>query len=65
MTKIQQLIKYANDNYEAGGHWLVECWGCAEYNEVLEKAGGNLEVAKDALKREWEFTNEQAQNCAW
>ena len=65
MTKTEQLIAYATDCYEAGGHWIVECWDAADYNDLLEEVGGDVELAKAALKQQWELTNEQEQNCAW
>jgi hypothetical protein len=65
MTKIQQLTQFAIDNYEAGGHWVAECWNAADYDEVLEKVGGDVELAKESLKQHWKLINEQEQNCAW
>ena len=65
MTKAQQLEQFAMANYEAGGHWVVECWDAADYNQILEENGGDVELAKEALQRDWELTNEQERNCAW
>jgi hypothetical protein len=65
MTKIQQLIEFAVDNYEEGGHWIAECWNAADYDKVLEEVGGDVALAKEYLKQQWELINEQEQNCAW
>jgi hypothetical protein len=65
MSKIQQLQQFAMDNYEAGGHWVVECWDAADYNQVLEDCGGDVEAASAAIQQQWELTNEQERNCAW
>ena len=65
MSKIQQLQQFAMDNYEAGGHWVVECWDSADYNDVLEECGGDVELAKARIQEDWELTNEQERNCAW
>ncbi len=65
MNKTQQLIAFANDNYEAGGHWIVECWDAADCDQILSENSGDVELAKEALQRQWELTNEQERNCAW
>ncbi len=65
MNKTQQLIAFATENYEAGGHWIVECWDAADYNQILEENSGDVELAKEALQRQWELTLEQERNCAW
>ena len=65
MSKIQQLQQFAMDNYEAGGHWVVECWDAADYNDVLELCGGDVELAKARIQEDWEVTNAQERECAW
>ena len=46
MTKTEELIAYATENYEAGGHWIVECWIQADYEDLLNKLGGDVAKAK-------------------
>lgn len=65
MTKTEELIAYATNHYEVGGHWVVECWGLADYEDLLNKVGGDVAKAKEFLKDQWELTNEQEQECAW
>lgn len=65
MSKISQLQQFALDNYELGGHWVYECWDTADYEDVLAKCGGDLEAACGMIQRDWEFTNEREQECAW
>lgn len=65
MSKIQQLQQFAMDNYEAGGHWVAECWDAADYNDVLELCGGDVELAKARIQEDWESTNAQERECAW
>lgn len=65
MSKIQQLQQFALDNYEAGGHWVYECWDAADYNEVLDGCLGDIELAKEMIQAHWQLTNEQERNCAW
>jgi hypothetical protein len=65
MTAAQQLEQFAMANYEAGGHWIVECWDAADYNEVLDGCLGDIELAKEMIQAHWQLTNEQERNCAW
>jgi len=44
--KMNELYQYALDNYEAGGHWIVECWDAADYNDILEECNGDVAAAK-------------------
>lgn len=59
MTDIKTLEAYAMANYEAGGHWIAETYGAADYQAVLDEAGGNMAKAKAALKKAWLFLVEQ------
>jgi hypothetical protein len=63
MTDIKTLEAYAMQHYEAGGHWIVETYGAADYQAVLDEAGGNMAKAKAALKREWLFLVAQQREC--
>jgi hypothetical protein len=65
MTKTEELIAYATENYERGGHWIVECWSQADYEDLLVSVGGDVAKAKEFLKDSWEFTNERERECAW
>ena len=57
---IKTLQAYALDNYEAGGHWVYETHDDADYQEILDDAGGNVGAAKKALRKYWEETVEIA-----
>ena len=61
---IQVLEKYAMDNYEEGGHWVVETYSDADYAEVLGRCS-SLEAAKEALKKDWELCVMQEKECGW
>ena len=50
MTAIKELEAYAAANYEAGGHWVFECYDVADYQEALDEAGGDVARAKADLK---------------
>jgi hypothetical protein len=65
MNKTQRLIAFATENYEAGGHWIVETWDAADYNDLMEEVGGDVELAKERLQQQWELTNAQERECAW
>lgn len=65
MSKINQLQEFAIKNYEAGGHWVVECFSQSDYTEYIQKAGGNVQKACKLIKEYWELINEQELNCAW
>ena len=65
MTKTEELIAYATENYEAGGHWIVECWSQADYEDLLNNLGGDVAEAKESLQAQWELINEQQQECSW
>ena len=57
MTDIEILEAYALANYEAGGHWIVETFGPADYQAIVDAASGDMTKAKAALKKEWLFMN--------
>ncbi len=65
MTGVKELEQFALAHYEQGGHWIVECWEAVDYECLLRENSNDVELAKEALKREWELTNEQERNCAW
>lgn len=62
---MNELYQYAAANYEEGGHWIAETWDAADYNDLLEECGGNMDKAKRELKLRWELICEQERNCAW
>lgn len=57
MTKVEKIKQWASDNYEKGGHWIVECFGDKDIEETFTSLA-------DA-KRYVALTNEQERNCAW
>lgn len=63
--KIKTLEQFAHAHYEAGGHWVFECYGRDDYIRVLDDANGDIDRAKQLIKEDWEFTNEREQECAW
>lgn len=65
MDKIAELEKYALDNYEAGGHWVYECFDKDDYTEYLDEADGDLGKAKQELKKYWELVKDMERECAW
>lgn len=52
---IDTLKAYALANYEAGGHWIAETYGQADYERALAEAGGDIEAAKALLEKAWNF----------
>jgi len=64
MTDTETLEAYAMQHYEAGGHWIVETFGPADYQAIVDAAGGNMAKAKAALKREWLFLVAQERECS-
>jgi hypothetical protein len=62
---IKLLEQYALDNYEAGGHWVYECFGAEDYDQYLTEANGNLSAAMAALKDYWELVCDRERDCAW
>lgn len=54
------LEAYAMENYEAGGHWVVETFSEQEYDQYMKDAGGSLTKAKRALKKFWKMTEERS-----
>jgi hypothetical protein len=55
-NKIEQLKAYAEVNYEAGGHWIVETHDAKDYEARLVEVNGDLEAAKTAIREYWELT---------
>jgi hypothetical protein len=56
---IDALKAYANTHYEAGGHWIAETYGQADYERALAEAGGDIEAAKAMLEKAWLFLVER------
>jgi len=54
MSLISELQRYAQDHYESGGHWVVECFDAGDYQEYLDQASGDIARARRALKRHWQ-----------
>ena len=52
---IDTLKAYALANYEAGGHWIVETYGQADYARTLAEAAGDVDAAKTLLENAWRF----------
>jgi len=61
---VAALEQYALDNYGSGGHWVYETFSDLDYAEVLRECG-SLEVAKRALKRDWELCLQRERECSW
>lgn len=62
---IKDLEQWALDNYEAGGHWVYECFGREDYEEYLTAADGDLSLAKTRLQQHWTLICEREKDCAW
>lgn len=62
---IKALETYALENYNEGGHWVYETYDTADYQEFLDEANGDIEVAKANLKHYWELMTERERDCAW
>jgi hypothetical protein len=56
-AKVALIKEWASDNYEKGGHWIVECFS----DEDIAESFSSLADAKRYVKR----TLEQERNCAW
>ena len=54
-NKIQKLEAYALANYEQGGHWVYETHEKSDYQKTLDDVGGDIEAAKEKLRRYWEL----------
>lgn len=61
---ISELAAYALANYEAGGHWVYECYDSGDYQDVLDQVGGKVAAAKAELKKRWLLTAAQERECA-
>ena len=61
--KIQNLQEFALTNYENGGHWIVECWGVEDYEELLDEEGNSLVRARREMKRCWKMWNERQKDA--
>jgi hypothetical protein len=60
---MKALEQFALDNYEEGGHWVVETHVADDYQEFLDEAVGDLEKAKTLVREYWEFMNERQAEC--
>ena len=62
LDEVEELKKYASDNYEAGGHWVVETYLDLNYAEVVFEYP-SLEAGKEGLKEYWEMMVDREQDC--
>lgn len=62
---LRALEQYAVDNYEAGGHWVVECFDRKDYLNIIERTGCDLNEGKVLLRAHWETMCERERECAW
>ena len=61
--QIEKLKAYAQENYEAGGHWLAETQSDAGWEQFLWDNDNDLRKAKADAKGYWELLNEKQSNC--
>jgi hypothetical protein len=50
MTHIEQMKTWCLENYENGADTMVECWGDADYQALLDNCDGSLSDALSVLK---------------
>lgn len=62
---VKALQDFALEHYDAGGHWIYECWVDPDYLEVLYKCKGDLEEAKLAVRSAWELICSREKDAAW
>jgi hypothetical protein len=61
--EIKALEQFALDNYDAGGHWIVETYDPEDYALALLRQGSHetidllVAAAKEYLRRDWEHMN--------
>jgi hypothetical protein len=60
---MKALEQFALDNYEEGGHWVVETHEAADYQEFLDEAAGDEAKAKKLVREYWEFMNMRQAEC--
>lgn len=60
---MKALEQFAMDNYEEGGHWVVETHVAEDYQEYLDEAGGNVAKAKKLVRSYWELMNSRQADC--
>lgn len=60
---MKALEQFALDNYEEGGHWVVETHVAQDYQEYLDEACGNVAKAKKLVRSYWELMNSRQADC--
>jgi hypothetical protein len=60
---MKALEQFALDNYEEGGHWVVETHVAEDYQEFLDEAAGDMAKAKKLVREYWEFQNMLQREC--
>lgn len=63
--KIEALRQFALDNYDLGGHWVVETFDNGHYIEALLEGQNDLKAAKEVLREYWTLMNEQQAETRW
>jgi hypothetical protein len=64
VVEVEELKKYALENYEAGAHWVVETFSDLDYAVVVFECS-SLQAGKQALKEAWEGVEEQKREYSW
>lgn len=64
MWEVEQLKKYALDNYEEGGHWIAETYSDLDYGESVFLST-SLQACKKEFKEYWEMMNQRERECSW
>jgi len=60
---MEELKEYALEHYDTGGHWVYETYADSDYQEVLDRCGGNILKACKYLKKSWGATTAYAAEC--
>ena len=64
-TEAQMLKRYANDNYDLGGHWVAGCWDTVDYQQLLYRCKNDPDEAKLELRAHWQRIQEQEAETRW
>jgi len=60
--KIEALKAYALAHYDNGGEWVFETQDRADYQSVLDNVGGDINKAKQSLRKHWELISAVARD---
>ena len=63
-TTVLGIRRFAEANYEKGGHWIVECWSDEDISLFIRHRSNGREVRRDLYKLIKRYNEEEQEVLA-